>query len=173
MFVSVEQGDITFYWVSVFEKVYLGITTATKTCYQKKEKWNQELKRSKNVGIFFNYHHFSFFLSSRGFLLRLYLRGGRGVAPYQFQCLDFFDFLRFGRHPVAKCRECWKKPNFLLKINPGTPPLASYILIKSGRYFLSIWLKLLFGFRVNLETQLYLSKTVYRNSWLKYCAWIV
>ena len=134
---SVEQGDITFYWVSVFEKVYLGITTATKTCYPKKKKWNQELKRSKNVGIFFNYRHFSFFLSSCGFLLRLYLRGGRGVAPYQFQCLDFFDFLRFVRHLVAKCRECWKKNKKKQKATPG-PPLLSYILIKSGRYFLSI-----------------------------------
>ena len=52
----------------------------------------QELKYSKNVGFFFKNHYFSIFKHFRGFLLRLYLRGGVVLAPYQFQCLAFFDF---------------------------------------------------------------------------------
>ena len=45
---------------------------------------------------------FHFFLSFRGFLLRLYLRGGRGLPPYQFLSLDFLNAFRLGLVNVAK-----------------------------------------------------------------------
>ena len=43
VFVSVEQGDINKFCVS--EKVYLGYTAATKSCYLKKEKMISRAKK--------------------------------------------------------------------------------------------------------------------------------
>ena len=44
IFVSVEQGDIKFFWFSIYEKVILGITAATKSCYLKNKKVKSRAK---------------------------------------------------------------------------------------------------------------------------------
>ena len=64
VFVSVEQGDINKLCFCVSEKVYLGYTAATKSCYPKKEKRKSRAKKVKHDSLFFQKSLFSSFFQS-------------------------------------------------------------------------------------------------------------
>ena len=63
VFVSVEQGDINKLCFCVSEKVYLGYTAATKSCYPKKEKLKSRAKKVKHNSLFFQKSLLSRFIS--------------------------------------------------------------------------------------------------------------
>ena len=66
VFVSVEQGDIIKLCFCVSEKVDLGYTAATKSCYPKKEKMKSRAKTVNHNSLFFTkITIFQIFFSSR------------------------------------------------------------------------------------------------------------
>ena len=138
MFVSVEQGDITFYWVSVFEKVYLGITTATKTCYQIKEKMKPGTKTVEKCWNFLQLSSFFIFSQFSWISSPPVLEGGSGSYSLSISVSWFFWFSSIRPSSSGEMPRMLKKKQKKNKKQLRDPPLASYILIKSGRYFLSI-----------------------------------
>ena len=138
MFVSVEQGDITFYWVSVFEKVYLGITTATKTCYQKKGKKKPGTKTVEKCWNFLQLS--SFFIFSQFLCISSppVLEGGSGSYSLSISVSWFVWFSSIRPSSSGEMPRMLKKTQIFTQEQLRGTPLLSYILIKSGRYFLSI-----------------------------------
>ena len=141
MFVSVEQGDITFYWVSVFEKVYLGITTATKTCYQKKEKMKPGTKTVEKCWNFLQLSSFFIFSQFSWISSPPVLEGGSGSYSLSISVSWFFWFSSIRPSSSGEMPRMLKKTQIFTEKQLLTPPLTSIIIIKSGRYFLSIWLR--------------------------------
>ena len=119
MFVSVEQGDITFYWVSVFEKVYLGITTATKTCYQKKKKMKPGTKTVEKCWNFLQLSSFFIFSQFSWISSPPVLEGGFAVITVIFTVFNFLCFLSIR---VDGCHESWKISKMLLMVWPTPSP---------------------------------------------------
>ena len=92
VFISVEQGYIIKLCFCVSEKVYLGYTAATKSCYPKKKKLKSRAKKVKHNSLFFKNYYFPLFFSPREFLLRLYLTGVPQLSRCYFDVFLFFIF---------------------------------------------------------------------------------
>ena len=110
---SVEQGDITFFVFYVFEKVYLGITAATKLCYLKKVKVKSGAKIVKHNSKFLQESPFSTFLQFSWISSPPVLDGGFAVITVIFTVFTFFCFLSIR---VDGCHESWKISKMLLMV---------------------------------------------------------
>ena len=93
VFVSVEQGDINKLCFCVSEKVYLGYTAATKSCYPKKEKLKSRAKKVKHNSLFFfSKITISHFFQSSWISSPPVLDGGSRCKKVLFRCFTCFIF---------------------------------------------------------------------------------
>ena len=90
VFVSVEQGDINKLCFCVSEKVYLGYTAATKSCYPKIKNVKSRAKKVKHNSLFFQKLLFSTFFSVLvDFFSACTWRGVLELSRYYFDVLLF------------------------------------------------------------------------------------